>query len=243
MREADNIFESDARFGDVRGLMSKMKKLSIYLVLLALCFGCSKAMAPDVYSDIPMDASPAQATILATLKKDGGGVYLWSRGIRLNPVESVVYTRQQRVIADVTIYPSASNEHDAKVSWIEPLDEGILTSDASVAGSDPISLNRNSWMTCVDDAYLTLNYSAWWGEHPLHHDFWLVSGLDPSDPYSMELRHDANGDSNDVFAEGVICFDLNSLPDTGGESKEITIKWKDTEGKTSIAKFEFTSRK
>lgn len=224
----------------------KMKKLSIYLVLLLLLgFGCSKAYDPlVVHPDDPVVGSPVEATILATIKKDNGGVYLWSNGVRLNPFGvRVEYTRQMRVIAGVVIYPSATNEHDASVNWLEPLDEGILTSDASVPGSAPISVNLRSWLTCVDDAFLTINYSAWWGEHPLHHNFWLVSGLDPSDPYSLELRHDANGDSNDVFAEGVICFDINSLPDTGGEPKEITIKWKDTDGKTSIAKFEFTSRK
>ena len=208
--------------------------------------GCSKG-----YPEYGPEASPyygsneAKAvTILATLKQDASGsVYLWSQGERLNLDPAPQFTRQQRVVANVTIYPTSDGDHDAAVNWMEPIDEGILTSDASAPGTDPLDVNLESWMTGVDDGYLTLDYSAWWGEHPVHHDFRLVSGLDPSDPYCLELRHDANGDERQEFAEGVICFDINSLPDTGDESRQITIKWKNTEGKTTQAKFEFASRK
>lgn len=247
-------YGNHARFHVPVGLIIEMRKIPIYLVmLLAVCIGCSKrsSFAPsdpyDYQGSVTSPDGPDFAsafTMVATIKKDASGsVYLWSKGMRFNPVDDIDFVRQQRVVANVSFSPSSDTEFDAKVHWIETLDEGIFTSDASVTGDDPLKVNFESWMTCVDDGYLTINYSTWWGEHPVHHDFYLVSGLDASDPYSLELRHNANCDARGEFAEGVVCFDINSLPDTGDAPKMITIKWKDTETKTSIAKFEFTSRK
>ena len=225
--------------------MFEMKKL-LHIILMVLGAGCVSCSVGDVFLDSPDNyesSTPIDATIIATVKQDEGGVYLWSKGERLNPVKSIDFSRQQRVMASVTKYFREESVYSADIHWMEPLDEGNFTYSASAPGSDPLDVNTSSWMTGVDDGYLTLSYVAKWGEHPLHHDFYLVAGLDKNDPYSLELRHNANGDKAFESAEGLICFDINSLPDTVGESKTITIKWKNTEGKTSITKFEFTSRK
>lgn len=228
-------------------LWLKMKKLiHIIITFLAVCSGCSKGYADMAPSSDFYELSPSaqEKTLLATLKKDASGsVYLWSKGTRINLLGKIEFVRQQRVIAHLSVYATGGDEFEAYAHWMEPIDEGVLTSDVSAQGEDPVSVNLSSWMTGVDDAYLTINYSTWWGEHPVHHDFCLVAGLDPDDPYSLELRHNANGDGQAEYAEGVICFDLNALPDTGDTPKELTINWKDTGGKTAVAKFEFTSRK
>ncbi|MBR5043205.1 MAG: hypothetical protein IKX67_08210 [Bacteroidales bacterium] len=216
----------------------------------ALAAACSNAdfepMAPDndFYSESGVNRV-MDVTIMATVKKDQDGkVYLWSKGKRINPNEAVAFTREMRVMSEMTIFPGGeSQDYKADIHWIEPIEEGVFTGDAKVSGTDGVDVMPDSWMTCLDDAYLTLYYSAWWGEHPVHHDFYLVSGTDPQDPYSLELRHNAHGDGTYSKEEGLICFDINSLPPTGDASKTLSLKWHDTKGNIVTAKFEFKSRK
>ncbi len=219
------------------------------LITILLSSACSNIGDFDIndrpYSaDGEKDASRAPRTILATVKQDAdGSAYLWSKGVRINPSEPIVFERQHRVMTQLSYIDKGDRPVWAHIHWMEPIDEGVFTNNASVAGSDGLDVNEYSWMSGTDDGYLTLFYTTWWGEHPVHHDFYLVSGLDPDDPYSLELRHNAHGDKKQTQGDGLICFDINSLPDTGDESKIISLKWHNTEGKTITAKFEFRSRK
>lgn len=126
------------------------------------------------------------------------------------------------------------------VLWIEPLEQGAFASSA--AGSDGLDL-EDDWMTCVEDGWLTLHYSTWWGYDAVRHEISLVSGTDASDPYVVELRHDACGDLRYEYADALIAFDINSLPDTGDQTMTLTLRWKDTGGADKSRQFEFRSRK
>lgn len=231
----------------------QMKKLvrhiALFLLLCTVAGACSKGVydpdegryTPGYYSD----SSPHEAdvTFLATITKDSKGiVYLLSNGRRIEPLTALDYTRQQRVMVKADLYHKGESIF-AKVKWMEPLDEGVFTHDASVAGSDGLDVELDSSFTELDDGYLTLFYTSWWGEHPVHHDFYLVSGLKLDDPYYLELRHNAHGDGKYSKEDGIICFDINSLPPTGDDTKTIHLKWNTIEGNEIIASFEFKSRK
>lgn len=228
-------------------MMHYMNRILALALAIPLLAACSNHYSPDVgyQSDVKGDKSDRSqpVTLLATVKQDtDGSVYLWSKGVRINPSEPFKFTRQHRVMAQIS-YIKGEKPGEAQIDWMEPIDEGTFTADASVSGQDGLDINEYSWMSDADDGYLTLLYTTWWGEHPVHHDFYLVAGLDPDDPYSLELRHNAHGDPKDVKGEGLICFDINSLPFTGEESKILSLKWHNTDGKTLTAKFEFRSRK
>ena len=70
----------------------------------------------------------------------------------------------------------------------------------------------------------------------------MVAGLDADNPYCLELRHDAHSDKHDNKAEGIISFDINSLPDTQGETVKLTLKYTTTDGATATKVFDFTTR-
>ena len=85
-----------------------------------------------------------------------------------------------------------------------------------------------------------MKYSSWWGQSPLHHDFYLVS--DPEQPYALTLVQDSHGDSRDNCSEGLVSFDINGLPDTAGETITISINWTKLDGTGGTAYFGFKTR-
>lgn len=224
-------------------------------IVVAALYGCSAREwaipVPPVY--MPEDSSLSyhseaggSYTAIVTVRQDEEGkVYLWLGGrYRLDPDASVPYEHQYRAMASLR-QTGAFEEDRARVSvqWLEPVDDGIFTTDVSVPGADGIDLKTGSWITTSDDGYLTLHYTAKWGQHPVHHDFYLVAGTDPDDPYTLELRHNANGDLPEEEGEGIINFDINTLPDTGEEAKVIHLKWINSAGQAEAADFGFKTRK
>ncbi len=154
------------------------------------------------------------------------------------------YSRMERVFCDITVTNKRVGRfnYTGNINWLEPLDEGKVTADASVKGSDGLDI-LNDWMTGVEDGYLTVHYSTWWGKSPVQHDFYLVTGANSADPYEVELRQNANGDKKDDQGDSLICFDINSLPDTGGQYKTLTLKWTTSGGSASEKEFKFKTRK
>lgn len=154
------------------------------------------------------------------------------------------FTRMERVICGINITntPVGRFKYKGYINWIETLDEGVVTSDCPVPGTDGLDI-IDDWMTGVEDGFLTLHYSTWWGSNTVRHDFYLVTGANAADPYEVALRHASNGDKKDEFGDSLICFDINSLPDTGGQYKILTLKWTTSGGEASEKKFKFKTRK
>lgn len=153
------------------------------------------------------------------------------------------YERPRRLMCSLTKTGRSTGAYGLEVSigWMDFLDEGNISGSGYNGGDDPIDL-VSDWMTSVEDGFLTLHYSTSWGLKPVAHVFTLLTGTDPSDPYLVVLRHDSRGDRPDTVAEGLICFDLSSLPDTGGQYKPLTLKWTCSDGASSERTFEFRSR-
>lgn len=88
-------------------------------------------------------------------------------------------------------------------------------------GKDPIDV-YNSWMTVVENGYITLHFLARWGSFLTTHKINLVSGTDPNNPYKFELRHDYNGDIDaefGPFSAGIVAFDIKDI--LAKEQKEV----------------------
>ena len=60
-------------------------------------------------------------------------------------------------------------------------------------------------------------------------------------PYEVILYHDADGDVHGQVADGVIAFRLNDLPDTEGETVDLTLRWNSFSGEKS-AQFKYRTR-
>lgn len=224
-----------------------MKRYLYILLLALLASSCMKAEMGDWVDIVAAAEATGQYLAILTVKKTPtDSVYF-----QLNDSTTIYasnyqdrYSRMERVFCDITVTLKKVGRfnYTGKINWIESLDEGKVTSDSTVPGTDGLDI-LNDWMTGVEDGYLTVHYSTWWGKSPVQHDFYLVTGANPADPYEVELRQNANGDKKDEEGDSLICFDINSLPDTGGQYKTLTLKWTTSGGSASEKEFKFKTRK
>ena len=140
------------------------------------------------------------------------------------------------------IYSKAVN-----INWIDSIltkpiapDLGVTSND-SIYGSDPVEI-VNDWVTIAEDGYLTLRFRTIWGDRNKAHFVNLLTGKDPENPYEVEFRHNAYGDVYGAYADGLVAFKLDSLPDTNGKTVKLKLKWKSFDGDKSV-EFNYCSRK
>lgn len=97
--------------------------------------------------------------------------------------------------------------------------------------------------TVVEDGYLNARLSLPMGFQGVTHTVDLLTGVDPDDPYTVELRHNMHGDDFYDTAETMYCFPLQDLPDTEGKTVKLTLKWYSlATGKTESAQFDYCTR-
>lgn len=233
-----------------------MKRLlNTFPIILALLGGCTVAdyENSDMYnpeeSAYSSDSDAAlfnrEVSAIFTIKQDAADVTFFQldEDTRLYPGDRYPFYGQVRAMGSLRISAVKYGDYGyvTSVLWAEALDMGQVVTSLSGA-ADGIDIST-SWMTSVEDGYLTVHYSCWWGNDPKHHDFYIVTGQDPSDPYAIELRHSSGGDAQDVYDEGLVYFDINGLPDTAGAEKELTLSWTGTNGEKQTRKFGFRTRK
>lgn len=121
---------------------------------------------------------------------------------------------------------------------------GSKEKDDKVFGTDEVGLylseSGNFPCTMIEDGYLCVSFtfvSYLGGPHIVN----LV--VDKNDPYTVEFRHNANGDNVGNLYGGYVCFPLKNLPDTGGKTVKLTLKWNSLKtGKWESTTFDYCSR-
>ena len=108
-------------------------------------------------------------------------------------------------------------------------------------GNDPVEI-VDDWMTISEDGYLTLRFRTITSGTGRTHYVNLLTQVDPYDPYVVEFRHDANGDVQGLYADGLVAFRLDQLPDTNGKTVKLTLKWK-AFGSEKSTTFDYCTRK
>lgn len=139
------------------------------------------------------------------------------------------------------LYDDAGNVY---INWIDSVrTKGTVATigdgDAEVYGCDPVEI-LGDWITVVEDGYLTLHFQTYWG-NGVQHVVNLVTGSDPSDPYKVVFRHNANGDRYGQSGDAIVAFRLADLPDTGGETVDLTLQWDSFSG-VKTAKLHYRTR-
>ena len=223
------------------------RHLAILITVSAMLVSCSMEDAfpgGDYYSGQFASDFVGTFNAIATIKKTPSDTVFF----QLNDSTTVypsnyqnAYTRMERIIGCVHVsdQPTGSFKYTCWVDWAESLEEGTVSSSAK--GEDPIDV-LDDWMTAVEDGYLTIHYDAMWGSSATIHNFSIVTGSNPANPYELLLKHNANGDAMDQRGDGLVYFDINSLPDTGGQYIQLTLKWKNLEGSASERQFKFKTR-
>ncbi len=131
-------------------------------------------------------------------------------------------------------------DRTVKINWIDSIltKMPVMTAgeeNDSKYGTAPIEI-INNWTTIVEDGYITLCFYGIWGRSGRPHILNLLTGTDPEDPYTLELRHDANGDDSYYGREvtGLVAFNIRELPDTKGETVDLKLKIKSFSGDKTI---------
>ena len=217
-------------------------------IIAAVCLlgGCSKGAA-GLYENAPGHAdaeadAPAlrEYTAIVTVKRDASGRI----GLQLDD-ETLLYpsnytepfTRQCRIICGLSWWEGSKQ---CTLQWMDYLQEGPVQGSSAQEG-DGVDIVED-WMTSVEDGYLTLHYSAFWGDGSIAHTLFLVSGENPDDPYEVRLIHLNNGDAALEEGDALIYFDLAGLPPTGDSGQPLTLKWKNGAGQMVSKAFLFRSR-
>jgi hypothetical protein len=223
--------------------MKKTHNILAIVPLILLLASCAKANMADEYWQ--GENAAAFKAILTVKKTPTDTVYFQlddSTTIYPQNYQSG-FTRMEKLFCDIVVYnhPTGRFKYTGMVNWAEPIDEGTVTADATIRGDLGLDI-VDDWMTGLEDGYLTLHYNTWWGLSPVRHSFYVITGTDPADPYTLVLQQKADGDKKDEQGDALICFDVNALPDTGGEYKELTLKWTSSGGTASEKTFKFKSR-
>ena len=142
--------------------------------------------------------------------------------------------------------PSGAYSQTVYVNWIDSLltkpmapNLGEAEND-EVYGDDPVEMVAD-WVTIAEDGYLTLRFRTMWGNPSLKHFVNLISTNNPEDPYEVEFRHNAYGDTYGQAGDGLEAFRLASLPATEGKTVKLTLKWHSFTGEKSV-QFDYCTR-
>lgn len=142
--------------------------------------------------------------------------------------------------------PGGSFSRAVQINWIDsiltkPIAANLGEKNDSVYGTDPVEM-VNDWVTIAEDGYLTLRFRTIWGNMGRAHYVNLISTHNADNPYELEFRHNAYGDVNGGYADGLVAFKLDSLPDTKGQTVKLKLKWRSFSGEKT-AEFDYCTRR
>ena len=158
--------------------------------------------------------------------------------------------KEVRALASIDFVDDEGMQDDrsgkkVKVNWID----SILTKKSiacpaeevdKIYGNDPIEV-VDDWVTVAEDGYLTLRFRTKWGNYGQAHFVNLLTQVDENDPYTIEFRHNAFGDTVGQWGDGIVAFRLENLPDTQGKTVKLTLKYNSFSGPKSV-QFDYCSR-
>ena len=181
---------------------------------------------------------------IATVIPEGGDVYY----LRLDNGETLwpaatsypeyIPKNGQRALVNFTILGDSTQSnlggfaYYIKVNAIhdiltKPIAPDLEAENDSIYGTDPVEIGSdNIW---VGDGYLNVYFLTNWGGKTAHY----VNLIQPdaeNNPYALEFRHNAYDDPAYTSGAGRVAFNLSSLPDTEGETVDLTIKVTTFEG-------------
>lgn len=226
-----------------------MKKKNLLFAVLGL--GALSVMLPSCIDDNDNSYELRLPTALVTVcpEDDGSFIMRLDDEVRLVPVnmkKSPFDDKEVRALVNYSdVEVQESTLRNVHVNWIDSIRtklpvESMGELDVEKFGDDPIEIVRD-WVTIAEDGYLTLRVRTIWGTRNIRHNINLLTGTNPENPYELEIRHDANGDTDGRWSDALIAFNLNGLPRENGDENKIVLKWKSFTGEKS-AEFDIKMR-
>lgn len=95
-------------------------------------------------------------------------------------------------------------------------------------GKDAVSM-KSVW---IEDGYINFQFATYFDYGSKH--FMNLVKMNNSDTYELEFRHNANGSTSGSEGWGLASFRLNSLPETGGVTVTMKIKYISYDGEKTV---------
>ena len=185
------------------------------------------------------DMALMQPTALVTVRPSDSGTFtlqldntttLYPTNMKSSPFGN----KEVRALVNYTDEGSRGNTRNVHINWIDRIRTKNTVPDLGIEndakyGNDAIEI-VNDWVTIAEDGYLTLRIRTQWGLLNNKHNINLLTGVNPDNPYEVELRHDANGDIGGSMGDALIAFNLDDLPPKDGQTVKLKLNWKSFSG-------------
>lgn len=229
-----------------------MKKIFVWLACAVVAGGaaasCAKTTQDDtLYANALVTVKPNADNSAFMLQLDDSTAL-----IPVNMTKSPYGNREVRALINFREVEEASkqgravySERNVHVNWMDSILTKPMVANLGAEenddeyGDDPVEI-LNDWVTVVEDGYLTLRFRTYWGGMQKHRVN-LVAG-DAEDPWHVTFHHDAEDDISGHVGDALVAFKLDgTLPDTKGETVDLTLEWKSFSG-VKTAKFKYRTR-
>lgn len=229
-----------------------MKTMKFFTAIALAMMSVFSITSCDTDDDTYLYYPPMPNALVTVKPVSGDGFYLQlDDSTTLYPVnlkKSPYGDKEVRALVCFTEVKPVNDDYtkSVQINWMD----SILTKPAVAYpgegndgeyGEDPIEIVKD-WVNIAEDGYLTLRFRTRWGNNGVAHFVNLFTGVNPDDPYEVEFRHNAYGDISGVWGDALVAFRLSDLPDTGGKTVKLTLKYKSFSGEKSI-QFDYCSRK
>ncbi len=226
-----------------------MKKINYLFAVLGMMTSmiflqsCSSDSSGKKYVNALVTVKPNADNTAVYLQLDDNTT-LYPTNMKVSPFG----TKEVRALTNYTVDENyvGSYTKGVHVNWIDsiltkPLVPNIGELENLAAyGSDGVEI-VNDWVTIAEDGYLTLRFRTCWGGRAIHYVN-MVYRDDAENPYTLSFYHNANGETTGVVGDGMVAFRLDGLPDTEGETVDLTLEWMSYSGPKST-KFKYCTRK
>lgn len=214
------------------------KKLTTKLSVILL------AMATSMFSSCDLDDNDNEVsfrpTALVTVKPDTDSFFLQlddsTRLFPVNMTKSPFGDKEVRALVNYKIKEGKKSAFQSvHINWIDSIRTKMTVpslgdKNTATYGNDPVEI-VNDWVTVAEDGYLTLRVRTRWGYNNKVHYLNLLTGVNPENPYEVELRHDAKGDSPIQMGDALIAFNLRELLKGADKDKvKFTLRWNSFSG-------------
>jgi hypothetical protein len=211
-----------------------------------LCATLAVAALSSCDKDDNIDYSKYYANSIVTVKTDTKGLLLQlddSTTIRPTNIQKSPFKNSEvRALCNITFDGSIirGTENKAYVNWMDSVrtKNAIAYTSGMKLANDPLEV-VDDWTTVVEDGYITVRFRTYFGVKT--HVFNIVTGANAKNPYEIVLTHNADGELSGNVGDGIIAFNLSSLPSTNGKYVPITLKWNSFSGEKTTT-FKFKSR-
>lgn len=157
-----------------------------------------------------------------------------------NIMNSIFGGKEVRAFVDFSVMKENNSQYSYSVIvnsidsvLTKPTVATLGTDNDQVYGNDAVEVMKG-FPTVCEDNYLTLYIATKFGNTEKRHLVNLVTGTNADDPYEVELRHNAYGDTNGKTSYATVAFSLKKLPKTGGKTVRLKLKYQSFSGEKTV---------